>query len=824
MKNLVQYWKLLFFAFFFSACGQNQADSQQQTGKLSKNNVSVDAGTTVKKYRYILNDYRGVPVPLVESQENSSPVEAHYDKKGHIFKLVQFDLEGEVSKKWQFEFKNETITRIKYRNLHLSGNSRTEYYSSNSKDCARFYDHHGLEIDRRCWQKLDKGKLKEEVLNQFDYIEGKSLLKVNSRGLIEKRQLFTRYGALKGIEKIKRVFKNSEFQHQIHKMQPGGATIKYRKIKYDSLGRKISIIFYYHDKSIKSRTDYKYLDKYRGKGVALTEEGIKYQLEFETDKLKNLLEQKKFLGNRLVEHEKNKFNNQGRRVYHLVKSGTGKILEKDIIKYKKDDLISEYIKYRGNIHKFSCFGEKGSANVSTRLPALETVDLQYDILGRISRLQRKYLEQPVDIEKISYGTRNKVESRKITFSQTGEKLIRQYTYDHRGLLAEEKISNGKNGELFRYTRDNQGKLIKEQILKLDGTPPSPEEMKDGSVIRYSYDKKGRMIEKQWFYPDGKPALTKNKIQCSACTPPGKKKTRAIGKITYAYNGDNLLISEQEFGNDNKLLYRSDYEYTGSGYKKKQLKKWPLENKSKQIVQTYDQGGWTKSVTMEIKEGEKSLFREIRRFDRSNLVYIARFKDGVLQKKVSRKYEKGLLQQRKVETPEKTVVVNLKRNSGGKVIEEKAVDEKGKPTLATDAWNNKYTESFQSYYPDGRLEYVVYKNSLENKITRVEFSWSKSGYRSGRKVLKNNELKLVEKEFSTNKILSMYGVHTHQLRTVIDSKGKRKTYAYKLKINPANLSKSVAEIKLPEKSPTVLSECKCMNCGFYLDYSKLSRLE
>ncbi|MGM0597674.1 MAG: hypothetical protein ACQES9_11610, partial [Myxococcota bacterium] len=585
-----------------------------------------------------------------------------------------------------------------------------------------------------------------------------------------------------------------------------------------------SIIFYYHDKSVKSRTDYEYLDKYRGKGVALTKEGVKYRLEFEIDKFQNLLEQKKYSGNRLVEHEKNRYNKQGERVYHLVKSGTGKILEKDEIEYKKGDLISKYIKYRGNIHNFSCYGENGSAKVSTQLPALEKVEIKYDILGRISRLKRKYLEQPVDIEEISYGTRNKVESRKITFSKTGEKITRQYTYDHRGLLAEKKISNGKNGELIRYTRDNQGKLIKEQVLKLDGTPPNPEEMKDGSVIRYSYDKKGRLVEKQWFYPDGKPALTKNKTQCSACAPPGKKKNRAIGKITYAYNKDNLLISEQEYGKKNKLIYRSDYDYNDSGYKIKQLEKWPLEDKSREVIQRYHQGGWVKSITMKIKEGEKSIFKEHRKFDRANLTYTARFKRGVLQKKVSRKYKKGLLQQRKIETPEKTVIVHLKRNPGGKVVEEKAVDEKGKPTLATDAWNNKYTESFQSYYPDGRLKYVVYKNTLENKITRVEFSWSKSGYRNGRKVFKDKKLKLVEKEFSTNKILSKYGVHTHQLRTIIDNKGNRKLHTYKLKINPANLSKSSAEIKLPDKSPTVLSECKCLNCGFYLDYSKLSRLE
>jgi hypothetical protein len=770
--------------------------------------------TILKKgYNWITADYRslpqglGQPVPIKDA-----PYTFIFNAKSKIKTVNGKNRDGLLIKTWEFVYDNKSgeLLRISHMAHFDTPKSRLKFYKWNKMECSAFFNIHGNEIERKCWKSTEKDTIEEITYNLFNRPLKRRKLTIDKKKRVKIAHNYTLFGHLTSSESFETKNTKGEILNIYKKIDPLGAIAEWTQTTIDSNGNNRLLTSRYSDGSLKTETKYNFKGRYKATGQALTLEGNKFNLAVTLNNYGHRIVEKKYRGTLLIEEEKSHYDTIGRLVKRVKYNGSGTITALEQKEYNSSGLISKMHRYRGNIHSLQCWDNKTKANVSTKLPSLERSEIKYDTLGRVIKMDRFYLDQKVDSEKIVYGRKNLIVERQVYFGKNKIMNRSTYKYDKTGRIIHEAFFRGEKAmEMVKY-HYGKGLLVKKEILKGDGTPPTPAEFPDGSVVNYSFDKKGRLIKESWNHADGTAALTTKSTGCVSCRTDKKK---AVAQIMWSYNDKNILTNIKEYGLKNSLLYEAGYKYNKKGMVIYHSKDWKSEKKIQSVSTDYSKAGWISSVKMTIVENGKETYSEIRKFEKAQLLSLEKFKNGKLTKKVQRSFSNGMMTKRAVTIPpNESIIVKLKRNSNGSVTEEISLNSKGKPTLTKDTWNNRYTSSLATYSKAGLMEKLLYLNSIKKDKTESKFKYDKKGRQTGRKVFKNGVLKLEINEFFSNPLLAKYGIFTKQVRATIDKKAKRTVTSYTISVNSKDLMKSSAAVVLSNKPSIQLNSCICKRCG------------
>ncbi|MBU1238944.1 hypothetical protein KJ865_04470, partial [Myxococcota bacterium] len=689
------------------------------------------------------------------------------------------------------------LAEIRHRIYPESTEARVVFTQKRDRECARYYSAQGLELSHRCFRRPKKREVMEENLSRGGLLEFSRRITIDEKSRPVSIANFTRHGEYTGRETFTTKIQGNLLHNIYRKTQPLGAISHHSETVLDEKGRQVAFKEFYADGSPKASTSYKWNGRYKATGTAMTIEGVTMTLELTTDKYRHRLLEKKFMGGQLKEEERSEYDPVGRLISRSKRDHTGKILHKESIIYNGRGLVSEKRLYRGNIHQLTCYDSATRATVTSPLPARERATITYDALGRVIELKRFYLDQELDQETITYTPKGNIAERAVWFPKTKTREKTVFSYDPQGrLLRRAFFQNDQAGEIIEYTYNPKGLPIKRVILKGDGKSPTVKELPDGSIVNFTYDKRGRVVDEAWFHADGTPALTTKSEGCVACRTDKKK---AVAHITWSYTPNNLLKELSEYGLKKDLLYQERYTYSPKGRVVSLVKSWPREKKSQELTTTYSPKGSIASTTMRVVEKGAEVFKEERLFDGPLLLDVATYKKSKLVRRVTRKFAHGLLARRTVTKDNKTVIVTLTRNPAGLVIEEKAVDDKGKPALAKDYWNNRYTASLAQYSDNGLLQKLIYTDELGKTRTESRFIYDKESRQTQRNVLKNGSPALEIREFFKDPKLAAYGIFSSQMRTAFSGK-ERRISSYEISVDTTNIENSSAQVRLQGKAP------------------------
>ncbi len=770
--------------------------------------------TVPKRYAFLTADYRGVPVPLLERPADpSAPIEVQSLPDGRIQRIRKLDSERRELENWVFTWdgKNQ-LTELVHQDENGTVLGRLSLETMEPKVCVNLFGPLGRQTERSCFSVSSPQKVEQVVLNPHNMTLLKKRLEVDPRGLVKRVVTQSRQGLLQSVELQQVQVQSDQVYMKYQKLVPQGAVELWQESRFDAAGRMVLMAEKYEDGSIKSQTTYTYQSPFSATGRATTVEGTELTLEVKLDRFGHRILERRFDGPRLVEEEISEYDAAGRPLVRRVLDENQVVQQSERWTRDAAGLVTEYEKYRGNLHNFECTGTAPDQRVATKLPALEKARMQYDALGRVTRLERAYLNQPVDMETVTYGRNGLITSREIRITDEPEPLRTEYEYDAVGNLLKAELFQGKNRtEILRYEYSASGQLVKQSLVRGDGTPPTAQEWPDGSVVQYFYDSQGKLIEERWSHADGKPALTTRSTGCDSCS--GNNRKNAVSRITWKFNDVGQLIEKKDFGDGPEPLFESASTFDAKGRELTHQVRWPREKKTTRLTTTYAPGGWALSTDFVTEINGKEVTRETRQFDRALLVRIERFKNGQLERRVERRFEKGRMVERKVTTPgEGTVAVSLIRNPAGLVIEEKSLNEKGQPAVAQDIFENQYTSLVSTYNARSQILSATMIHEPTKKITRSEFSYDNIGRPTGRKVFVNQKLTLELEERFDHPVLGPYGIATAQVRATVSDAGVREVTTYQVHVDTAKLKNSSATLTLPGQSPILLTDCRCTNCG------------
>lgn len=782
--------------------------------------------TVVRHYAFLTADYRGVPVPVLERPgDPAAPYEVSARPDGRVERIRRLDSERRELESWIFTWgEGDRLVELVHQDEQGTAQGRLGLETLEPRVCVSAFGPLGRQLERSCFTTTAPGKVEQVVQNPHNVTIQKKRLEVDDQGLVRRVVTNSRQGLLMHVELQQLQVHADHVFLKYQKLGPQGAVESWQESRYDSGGRLALLAERYEDGSLKSQTSYEYQSPFSATGKALTVEGAELTLEVKLDRFGHRILERRFDGPRLVEEEHSEYDAAGLPLLRRVLDEHQVVQRSERWTRDGAGLATEYEKYRGNLHNLECVpdapgpeGARGTAaspeqRVSTKLPALERARVQYDALGRVTRLERHYLHQPVDVETVVYGRNGVITSRELAISDEPEALRTEYEYDAVGNLVKAEMFQGKNRtEILRYEYGASGLLVRQTLLRGDGTPPSTQEWPDGSVVQYFYDGQGKLTEERWSHADGTPALTTRSTGCESCG--GADRRKAVSRITWKFNEVGQLVQKQEFGDGPEPLFESTSTYDAKGRELVHTVRWPRDKKTTRLTTTYAPGGWAQTTELVNELDGREVSRETRRFDRALLLSLEKTRNGQLERRVERRYEKGRMVERRVTTPkEGTVVVRLVRDAAGLVIEEKGTDEQGKPAVAQDIFENQYTSLVSTYDARHRILSATLLHEPQKKITRSEFSYDDAGRPTGRKVFVNQKLTLELEERFDHPFLGPFGIATSQVRATVSEAGVREVTTYQLQVDTAKLSNSRARLTLPGRPPVDLPRCRCTNCG------------
>ncbi len=800
-------------SFIFFSCKPGKPDAPLETTADSAGTTDR-APRTVERYAFLTSDYLGVPVPLLLQPEDSkAPFEVTRLEDGIIERIRKLDSEDRELERWDFARDDQKrMTELLHLDPHQTVLGRLHFDTMDPKVCVTAFGRMGREVERSCFTTTAPGRVEQTLMTPFGITASRRRLEVGDDGLVRRQVTYSRHGQLMQVELQQVNVTTGLVFMQYQRMGPQGALDSWDESRFDHLGRLVQLDQKYADGTTKSSTTYKYSSPFAARGRALTVEGMELNLDVRLNRFGQRILERKMDGSRLIEEEHSEYDDDGRLQHRRI------LDENQVVKHQERwvrnaaGLVTEYERYRGNLHVFECVGDEPDQRVSTKLPAFEKALMQYDGLGRVTRMERFYMHQPVDVENVRYGRNNTVTSREVRISDEPEPLRTEYEYDSMGNLTRTIMSRGQERtEVLEYEYNAAGQLVRQKLLRGDDVPPTAEEWPDGSVVQYFYDSQGRMIEERWSHADGQPALSTRSSACASCA--GTDRRNAISRITWRYNNAGLLLQKQDFGDKGEVVHDSSHTYDDKGRQILHEVKWPRERKITRLATEYASGGWIQSTDFSTEINGKEVSRETRRFERAHLVRVERLRNGKSERLVERRYEKGRLMERRVTTPkEGTVIVTLVRNAAGLVVEENSVDGKGKPAVAQDAFENQYTQLVSTYNDRNQILSAVMIHEPKKTITRSEFSYDEQGRPTGRKVFVNQNLSLEIDERFDHPFLGPWGIATSQVRAVVSGKDQREVTSYQLFIDTADLKRSRATLTLPHAGTLELTNCRCTNCG------------
>ncbi|MBU1413782.1 hypothetical protein KKD52_13420 [Myxococcota bacterium] len=812
---VAQKFKFLLLTLLAVSCRKTPADPASATAQATGSDkpAAVAQGVT-RRYAFLTADYRGVPVPLLERPADpSAPFEVQTLPDGRIERIRKLDTERRELESWTFTWdEKKNLTELVRADDQGTVQGRLSLEWMEPKVCVNLFGPLGRQTERSCFTIASPQKVEQVVLNPHNVTLQKKRLETDGQGLVRRIVTQSRQGLLQSVELQQVMVQNDQILMKYQKLAPQGAVELWQESRYDSAGRLVLIAEKYEDGAIKSQTTYEYKSPFSAVGRAITLEGTELTLEVKLDRFGHRILERRFDGPRLVEEELSEYDAAGRPVLRRVLDENQVVQQSERWTRDAAGLVTEYEKYRGNLHNFECRGPTPEQRVATKLPALEKARMQYDALGRVTRLERIYLHQPVDTETVTYGRNSLVTSREIRISDEPEPLRTEYEYDAVGNLLKAELFQGKNRtEILQYEYSASGQLVKQTLLKGDGTPPSAQEWPDGSVVQYYYDNSGKLTEERWSHADGKPALTTRSVACESCS--GNNRKNAVSRITWKFNEIGQLVQKQDFGDGAEPLFEATSTYDAKGRELTHQVRWPREKKTTRLSTSYAPGGWALSTEIVTELDGKEVTKETRQFDRALLVRVEKFKNGQLERRVERRYEKGRMVERRVTSPrEGTVSVQLIRDPAGLVVEEKGTNEKGQAAVAQDIFENQYTSLVSTYSPKHQIVSATMIHEPTKKITRSEFSYDNIGRPTGRKVFVNQKLTMELEERFDHPFLGPYGIATAQVRATVSEAGVREVTTYQIHVDTAKLKNSSATLTLPGQSPLLLTDCRCSNCG------------
>ena len=815
-------FRFLVLALLMSSCRETPADPSTGSAPAAApvQKPAPAPQIVTKRYAFLSADYRGVPVPLLERPSDATaPYEVQAFPDGRIERIRKLDTERRELELWQFTWdEKKQLTELVHQDESGTVLGRLSLETLDPKVCVSLFGPLGRQLERSCFTASSAQKIDQVQLNAHNVPLLKKRLEVDAQGLVKRVTTHSRQGLLQSVELQQVQVQADQVFLKYQKLVPQGAVELWQESRFDADGRQVLMAEKYEDGSIKSQTTYEYKSPFSATGRAITIEGTELTLEVKLDRFGHRILERKFDGPRLVEEELSEYDAAGRPVLRRILDENQVVQQSERWTRDAAGLVTEYEKYRGNLHNFECTGATPDQRVATKLPALEKARMQYDALGRVTRLERTYLHQPVDMETVTYGRNGVVTSRELRISDEPEPMRTEYEYDAVGNLVKAELFQGKNRtEILRYEYSAGSQLVKQTLLKGDGTPPSAQEWPDGSVVQYFYDSQGKMIEERWSHADGKPALTTRSAGCDSCG--GNDRKNAVSRITWKFNEVGQLIEKKDFGDGPEPLFESASTYDAKGRELTHQVRWPREKKTTRLTTTYAPGGWALSTEVVTEVGGRELARENRQFDRALLVRVEKFKNGLLERRVERRYEKGRMVERRVTTTQEgTVSVQLIRDPAGLVLEEKSTDEKGRPAVAQDIFENQYTSLVSTYNPKHQIVSATMIHEPSKKITRSEFSYDDAGRPTGRKVFVNQKLTMELEERFDHPVLGPYGIATSQVRATVSEAGVREVTTYQVHVDPAKLKNSKAQLTLPGKAPLELTNCRCTNCGLTVTMS------
>ncbi len=804
---------LFIFPFIWACEGSPSAAGTKEAAPAPATPAKPPA--VVRHYAFLAEDYRGVPVPLAPVAKAPAPLEVHQTPEGRIERIRKVDDTGREIESWVFSWDGQNrLSEVLHQDARGVTLGRLQLETLDPKTCVSAFGRKGRPLGRSCFVAA-QSKVDQTRLSPFGVTVEKLRLEVDERGLVRRAVALSRQGERKGVTLQFVQERPDGVLVKVQKLAPQGALESWVETQYNLAGRMVAYTEKYEDGSIKAQTTYEYSSSYAAKGRALTVEGVEFTLDVQLDRFGHRLRERKYDGPRLVEEEHSEYDENGQLLARQVRDENEAVISSERFVYDSGGMPVEVERYRGNIHQLECTGDRPDALVTTKLPALEKARVQYDSLGRPTRLERTYLHQMVDVETVTYGKNGVVTARELRTADEPEPQRMEYEYDSAGNLLKVEIFNGKpRTEVVRYEYNAAGQLVKQTTLRGDETPPSPQDWPDGSVVQYFYDTQGRLTEERWSHADGTPALTNRSTGCTACSGAGRE--NAVSRITWKYNEAGLLLAKREFAAGEVPVMESDYTYDAKGRETLREVRWPRERKVTRLATAYAPGGWVASTDFVTEVAGRPVSREVRTFDRALLVKVEKYKDGKPERTVERVYEKGRLVRRVVSTPREGVVsVTLTRNPAGLVVEETSVDEKGKPAVAQDIFENRYTRLLSSYDAKNRIVSAVMIHEPTRKVTRTEFLYDAQGRPAGRKVYVDQNLQLELEERFDHPFLGPYGIATHQIRASVDATGARQVTSYQVFVDTADLKKTRAQLTLPKGETLTLSNCRCTNCGLTL---------
>lgn len=814
---------VLLLSLSWSACRETPPDPGSggpgSVGEPAPGAAPAKPATVVRHYAFLSADYRGIPIPVLERpQDPAAPYEVSSLPDGRVERIRRLDSERRELESWIFTYGDgDRLTELVHQDEQGTVQGRLGLETLDPKVCVSVFGPLGRQEERSCFTTTAPGKVEQVVQNPFNVTLQKRRLEVDESGLVRRVVTSSRQGLLMHVE----------LQHlQVHadhvflkyqKLGPQGAVEAWQESRFDAGGRLVLLAEKYEDGTLKTQTSYEYQSPFSATGKALTVEGSELTLEVRLDRYGHRILERRFDGPRLVAEEHSEYDAAGRPLLRRVLDEQQVVQQSERWTRDAAGLAIEYEKYRGNLHTLECVPEGPAPGgpeqrVSTKLPALEKARVQYDALGRVTRLERTYLHQPVDTETVVYGRNGVIASRELRISDEPEPLRTEYEYDAVGNLVKAEMFRGKDRtELLRYEYGASGLLVKQTLLRGDGLPPTAKEWPDGSVVQYFYDGQGKLTEERWSHADGTPALTTRSAACESCG--GTDRKNAVSRIAWKFNQVGQLVQKQDFGDGPEPLFESTSTYDAKGRELTHVVRWPREKRSTRLTTTYAPGGWAQTTELVTEVDGREVSRETRRFDRALLLSVEKTKHGQLERRVERRYEKGRMVERRVTTPkEGTVAVQLVRDAAGLVTEEKGTDEKGAPAVAQDIFENQYTSLVSTYDARHRIVSATLVHEPQKKVTRSEFSYDDAGRPTGRKVFMNQKLTLELEERFDHPFLGPYGIATSQVRATVSESGAREVTTYQLQVDTAKLSNTRAKLTLPGRPAIDLPRCRCTNCG------------
>lgn len=813
MRNSILVFVVL---FQLVSCKGNPEDVPSET-KVKTENEEKKPEVKVERYAYLVTDAWQRPVGLFKNAEGPFRITS---LNGKMTKIEKLDSQENSLSLWTLEvdIKSEMPKSIRYCENSSPGCSRIDYISK-SKDevCQTSWNKFGDTVSKQCVKSKSATSVEILTMDRLDNPVEKSVATIDSKGIILSMDIWTRYGDFKYRDIFNYNIKNDLLTINTRRLSPESFWLSNQEIRINKKGQKTAFIHYHHDGSVKNSTFYEWKTPWKVYGKAKTEDGFDLNIELSLNDRGHRLKEIRKLGPRTLSEEVSTYDKDGRLLKLEQKNSQGQLIHRLKNSYDQMGRRDFAELYRGNIHELECVENykalnsplKVKSSVSTKLPALETARLEYDSLSRVVSIKRYYLESLIDTETISWDSRGLVKSKSLKMRDATELQTVDYEYDSAGNVSLEKISRGNRQlEMIRY-KWKDGLLIQKELLDGLGKAPLRENWPDGSVVRFRYDKRGRLLEERWFHADGTAALTTLSEGCSSCRT---ARSKAINRITYEYDKFGKLLKSKEYGDKEQVIYEVNYSYNKLGQMTQHSQSWPLEQKVKKIITRWSTVGWKSSVSAITEIKSKVTYREERKFNAFHLLSVEKFAGAKLKSRVLREYKNGLLV-RRIITNDKGLItdVTIRRNAGGLNIEETAVDDKGKPAEATDMWDNRYTNLLAQWNDRNLPQTLTAVNSIKNITRKTVFSYDDQGRQTGRKVYTNTALELQLEETFPDAFLGSYGISTEQHRVTIKGKNRLRS-SYRIFLDKTDISKSYAEMVLPDTTKLKLSTCLCKGCG------------